>query len=185
MGARRWASATLSLSLAATCVLGAGCEAPERHRKPAPPASSAEDHVAIEPRTPLLITFPCSRCHQHRTTNPTQRLLTEFHTARNKELHHGDAKGWCYHCHSETNIDRLVTASGKLVTFDEAYLLCGSCHGDKLRDWQLQIHGKTMGNWRGDKVRRSCTGCHSPHNPKFVALEPEKPPVPPDKVGHM
>lgn len=136
--------------------------------------------IAIEPRQQWLPTYPCSSCHDDLPRRPERRKLVEFHTARNRELNHGDTEYWCYQCHSAKNIDRLVViASGRLISFDQAYLLCGSCHGDKLRDWKAAVHGKTMGNWRGNKIRRSCTGCHNPHKPKFSALAPEAPPIPP------
>ncbi|MCC6525260.1 MAG: hypothetical protein IT373_21585 [Polyangiaceae bacterium] len=163
-----------------------GCDEHDRHAYPEPPASVAPETVTVEPRTQLLPTFPCSsKCHAARAPQPEKRLLTEFHTFRNAEFHHGDPAGWCYQCHSQENIDRLVIASGELVTFDEAYLLCGGCHGDKLRDWRLAVHGKTMGHWTGNKIRRSCTGCHNPHNPTFPHLVPEAPPVSPEHGERM
>ena len=131
----------------------------------------------------MLQTYPCwEKCHSKRVANPKKRELVQFHTIRNTEFHHGDPAGWCYQCHSQENINRLRTEKGELVTFDEAYLLCGSCHGDKLRDWRLQVHGKTLGGWRGKQVRRSCTACHNPHNPHFGHLKPEPPPVPPEQT---
>lgn len=167
--------------------LGAcACHAPERHRVDVESPPADPESVSVEARTRYLVTYPCSeKCHSKRQTNSQQRLLVEFHSQRNKELHHGDSKAWCYQCHSETNIDRLVIANGSLVTFDEAHLLCGSCHGDKLRDWKLSVHGKTMGHWRGTQVKRSCTACHNPHNPPFAKLELEGPPVPPQKAGRL
>lgn len=176
--ARAWA--ILGLAAAIGAIGAVGCHDARANEASAKPASSAAgQNVSVEPRAKLLPTFPCSSCHQHLKPNPEKRELKEFHTVRNKELHHGDSAAWCYQCHSQTNIDRLVIARGDLVTFDEAFLLCGSCHGDKLRDWKLAIHGKTMGHWRGDKIKRSCTGCHNPHAPKFPAIEPEEAPWPP------
>jgi hypothetical protein len=165
-----------------------GCPKPEREYKKTgepPPArtveeTAAESQVSVEPRTSLLVMFPCTRCHAKLPRNPQKRTLVKFHVIRNTELHHGDPKAWCYNCHSLENIDRLVISSGELVTFDEAYRLCGGCHGDKLRDWKVQVHGKTMGHWRGEKIRRSCTGCHNPHRPAFPPLEPEPAPIPPE-----
>jgi hypothetical protein len=159
------------------------CREPERdiHLSAAPPVAEPEN-VTVEPRIGLLPTFPCTRCHDHLTPNPEKRLLVKFHTVRNKEFHHGDPKGWCYNCHTLGHINYLHTSKGDLVTFDQAYLLCGGCHGDKLRDWKMAVHGKTMGNWNGPKIRRSCTGCHNPHRPAFPSLEPEPPPPPPEQA---
>jgi uncharacterized CHY-type Zn-finger protein len=143
------------------------------HRNPAA-------FAAVEPRQQALPTYPCSSCHEELERRPERRKLVEFHTVRNQEFNHGDTEYWCYQCHSSENIDRLVViASGRFVTFDEAYVLCGSCHGDKLRDWKAAVHGKTMGNWKGKQVRRSCTGCHNPHKPRFGSLRPEAPPIRP------
>jgi hypothetical protein len=69
-------------------------------------------------------------------------------------------------------------ATGQLVGFDEAYLLCMSCHGDKTSDWRNGIHGLAKGYWNGSKRRLSCPACHDPHNPLFPTIEPEKPPAP-------
>jgi uncharacterized CHY-type Zn-finger protein len=162
------------------CLLGCGDEESHSPRS-LPVHENSPPVVAIEPRQAWLPTYPCSSCHEDLEQRPQRRKLVEFHTVRNRELNHGDTEYWCYQCHSAKNIDRLVViASGKLVTFDEAYLLCGSCHGDKLRDWKAAVHGKTMGNWKGEKLRRSCTGCHNPHKPKFSPLQPEEAPIPPE-----
>jgi uncharacterized CHY-type Zn-finger protein len=159
----------------------AGCDEHEPHGIAALSVHAGlPEVVAIEQRQASLPTFPCSSCHDDLEQRPSRRKLVEFHTARNAELKHGDTEYWCYQCHSAKNIDRLVViASGKLVSFDEAHVLCGSCHGDKLRDWKLAVHGKTMGNWSGEKLRRSCTGCHNPHKPRFSALVPEARPIKP------
>lgn len=172
-----------ALAQAATVCLALGCHKPERHLRENGPAEPVARTLRVEPRVQLLRTFPCSaKCHSERQSNPQKRKLVEFHTVRNTEFHHGDPAGWCYQCHAQQNIDRLVTEKGQLVTFDQAYELCGSCHGDKLRDWKLQVHGKTLGGWNGSQVRRSCTACHNPHNPRFVHLRPEPPPIPPEKT---
>ena len=175
----------------------AGCsvgEEPARlHTDHAPPAASGE--VTIAAREPLLPTYPCSRCHDARPPDPRERKLTAFHTQ--KILHHGAQKGWCYRCHTaggsadggtpqtpNDDIDHLHLADGTKVTFDEAYELCGSCHGDKLRDWKDNTHGLTTGFWNGERVRRSCPACHDPHDPHFPLMTPEHPPQLPRTVQH-
>lgn len=150
-----------------------GDEPPRLHTTHAAPLASGS--VSILPRQPMLPTFPCSRCHADRPPNGQERVLTEFHTQ--KILAHGTEGGWCYRCHTKDNIDQLHLADGKLVSFNEAYELCGSCHGDKLRDWKAGIHGLTTGFWNGDRERRSCPACHDPHQPKFPLMTPEPPPA--------
>jgi hypothetical protein len=92
------------------------------------------------------------------------------------------ADRWCYTCHTEDNIDRLHLPNGELVAFDESYRLCGACHGEKLRDWEKNIHGLTTGFWNGPKQKRSCTACHSPHDPPFPKMAPLPPPNRPRTV---
>jgi hypothetical protein len=133
----------------------------------------------VEPRSALLPTFPCSGCHAGRTPKPERRPLREFHRLRSADLSHGSDDFWCYQCHSQENIDRLRTANGTLVSFDQAFSICTSCHGDKLRHWKDGIHGLLAGQWNGAKYRRSCPACHDPHSPKYPALQPEKPPAAP------
>lgn len=167
------AVAFVAASLVAGC--GIGDEPQRLHTKHAAPAASGS--VAVEARKPLLPTWPCSRCHEGRAPDTRERALTEFHTQ--KVLHHGTAGGWCYRCHTKDDIDQLHLPDGTLVSFDAAYELCGSCHGDKFRDWRAGIHGLTTGWWLGARTRRSCTFCHDPHNPKFPPMTPEHPPARP------
>lgn len=151
----------------------------QSNKKPVPiPVPSART-IEVFPRTELLPTFPCSRCHANRPAQPEKHFLKDFHQVRNEEFSHGEEAFWCYECHSQKNIDRLQTATGDLVTFDEAWRVCTSCHGDKLRDWRDGIHGQIQGNWNGVKHKKSCPACHDPHNPRFGALKPEHPPAPP------
>lgn len=168
--------AVLTPFVAFSC--GVGDEPQRLHTSLPPPQASGT--VAVEPRQPLLPTFPCSRCHAARLPDTRERTLTEFHTQR--IVHHGTLEGWCYRCHTKDNINRLHLADGTLVTFDRAFELCGSCHGDKFRDWKDGIHGLTTGYWLGDRVRRSCTACHDPHKPAFPPMTPERPPALPRTV---
>jgi hypothetical protein len=170
------------------CALGIGAcgmgDEPKRLHTTQPPPSPSGT-VAIEAREPLLPTFPCSRCHADRGPDPRERKLTQFHTQ--KVLDHGTLGGWCYRCHGDghsgEDIDHLHLSDGTLVSFDEAYELCGSCHGDKLRDWKAGIHGLTTGYWLGERTRRSCPGCHDPHSPHFPLMTPEHAPALPRTVS--
>lgn len=150
------------------------CELKASETVPIPTPSART--VEVEPREQLLPTYPCSGCHANRQPKPERHELKEFHAIRNSEFSHGEDAFWCYQCHSKENIDRLVTATGELVTFNEAMRICTSCHGDKLEDWKRGTHGLILGNWNGVKHKKSCPACHDPHNPRFPSLEPEKPP---------
>jgi hypothetical protein len=169
MGARLLA--VLAPLIAIGCGMG---DEPRRLHTTAPPPE-ASGTITVDPRQPLLPTYPCSRCHAGRAPDTRERAFTEFHTQR--ILRHGTLGGWCYRCHTKDNIDQLHLADGTLVSFDQAFELCGSCHGDKLRDWKDGIHGLTTGFWLGDRVRRSCTACHDPHSPAFPLMTPEHPPA--------
>jgi formate-dependent nitrite reductase cytochrome c552 subunit len=172
------------LALAGLCVIGAvGCgmgDEPKRQTTSLP-APAPSGSVMVDARQPLLPTFPCSRCHQDRTPDPRERKLTQFHTQ--KVLDHGTLGGWCYRCHTKDDIDHLHLSDGTLVSFNEAYELCGSCHGDKLRDWKAGIHGLTTGYWLGERNRRSCPACHDPHSPHFPLMTPEHAPALPRTVS--
>lgn len=142
------------------------------------PFAPTHEEILVEPRSHLLPTYPCTSCHDEREAQPTRRRLADYHRTRYDDLKHGDDAFWCYQCHALEDIDKLRMASGQLISFDEAWRLCTSCHGDKQRDFQRGIHGLTIGEWNGKKYRRSCTGCHDPHNPRFRSMTPEKPPAP-------
>jgi hypothetical protein len=154
---------------------GMGDEPSRLHTTRTAPLSSGA--VTVVERQPLLPTFPCSRCHADRPADVRERTLTEFHTQ--KILRHGELGGWCYRCHTLADLDQLHLQDGTRVGFDQAYELCGSCHGDKLRDWRAGIHGLTTGFWLGDRERRSCPACHDPHDPHFPLMTPERPPARP------
>lgn len=174
----------LALPLSVLVSLGAcsmGEEPTRLHTSHPAPAPSGS--IAIDPREPLLPTYPCSRCHADRPAAPNERKLTEFHTQ--KTLDHGTQHGWCYRCHTKDNLDKLHLADGTLVGFDEGYELCGSCHGDKLRDWKANVHGLTTGWWNGARVRRSCPACHDPHTPRFPLMTPERAPQRPRTASEM
>ncbi len=122
--------------------------------------------------------FPCSDCHADMEVNPTRRKLEMFHT--NIELkNHAEDQRWCLDCHNPEDRDVLRLASGKLISFEESYYLCGQCHGTIFRDWKAGVHGKRTGEWNGKKVYRLCVQCHNPHQPRFKPLVPKPPPVKP------
>lgn len=126
--------------------------------------------------------FPCTQCHDGTTVplNTTPRTLVDMHD--DIVLKHGPPERWCLDCHDAQNRDRLHLASGTRIDFSHSYLLCGQCHGDKLRDWKVGVHGKRTGEWNGKKQYLLCVHCHSPHTPRFKALKPLPPPLPPDRI---
>ncbi len=113
--------------------------------------------------------FPCSQCHDS-GGNATRRLLG-FHEEIQGKLAHG--RNWCLDCHDLSRRDVIHLSSGEQVPFTESYRLCGQCHYDKYRDWDLGIHGKRVGLWDGAKTAFLCVNCHDPHSPRFRPLRPE------------
>ncbi|MDP2946571.1 MAG: cytochrome c3 family protein, partial [Nanoarchaeota archaeon] len=92
-------------------------------------------------------TFPCTDCHANFAPNPAKRELVDWHTEITEIFNHDSENRWCLDCHDLSNRDSLRLASGKLLDFKESYKLCGQCHGEKLRDWKVGVHGKRTGEW--------------------------------------
>ena len=125
--------------------------------------------------------YPCTRCHDKPDDyNATPRTLTLQHT--NIKLDHGPREQWCYDCHNPTDRDKLRLAGGRLVPFEQSYLLCGQCHGEKLRDWRLGVHGRRTGCWNGQREYLLCVSCHNQHSPHFAPIVPEPRPHTPDEI---
>lgn len=155
------------------------CHGAERRREiPPAPASEHARNATVEPRSKMLPAYPCSGCHAGREAKPLRYELKEFHEVRNHEFSHGEDAFWCYQCHSYKDIDKLVTANGELVSFDEASRICTSCHGDKLEAWRNGTHGLLAGNWNGKRTKKACPACHDPHDPRYPSLKPEQKPAP-------
>ena len=101
-------------------------------------------------------------------------LLTMGHGRNNRNTN-------CFNCHSPTKLNELVTRDGTRLTFDQAPLLCASCHGPTYRDWEVGMHGRTNGYWdtkQGAAVRQDCNACHDPHGPVIPQIIPLPGPKP-------
>jgi len=128
---------------------------------------------------PSVDYFPCSDCHEDEPTDRTVRELEWEHDTL--ELAHGNL--WCLHCHEPDDRDRLHLADDSTASYAESWRQCTQCHGEKLADWRAGVHGRRVGHWWGAKQYQTCVSCHDPHSPRFAALEPKPPPVPPDRVA--
>jgi len=106
--------------------------------------------------------------------NRERRELSGMHA--DIVLSHDEEHRWCLDCHDAEDRDVLHLAGGERVPFEESYLLCGQCHGEKLRDWRAGVHGRRSGQWNGQKTYLLCAHCHNPHQPRFKAFAPERPP---------
>ncbi len=140
-------------------------------------ATNVDVEIAVEAPPFTEGIFPCNDCHSEIVPNPQRRELVDFHDDISAMFNHDSENRWCLDCHDMNNRDSLKLASGKLLDFKESYKLCGQCHGEKLRDWKVGVHGKRTGNWNGKKEYLLCVHCHNPHSPRFKELTPEPPPV--------
>jgi hypothetical protein len=138
-------------------------------------ANNTEIAIEAPPFTDGI--FPCNDCHSEIEPNSVRRELVDMHDDITAIFNHDSENRWCLDCHDLINRDSLRLASGKLLDFKESYKLCGQCHGEKLRDWKVGVHGKRTGEWNGKKEYLLCVHCHNPHSPKFEELTPEPPPV--------
>ena len=125
--------------------------------------------VLVEARPPPFSEgiFPCMECHKDQHDRTRREL--QFHDEQQAVLAHGPGR-WCLDCHDLDNRNMLRLASGELVPFTESYRLCGQCHGDKLRDWKVGVHGKRVGRWDAGKTYFLCVNCHNPHTPRFKGV---------------
>lgn len=139
--------------------------------------STINTEIAVEAPPFTDGIFPCNDCHSEIEPNSERRELVDMHDDITAIFNHDSENRWCLDCHDLSNRDSLRLASGKLLDFKESYKLCGQCHGEKLRDWKVGVHGKRTGEWNGKKEYLLCVHCHNPHSPKFEALTPEPPPI--------
>ncbi len=156
------------------------------------------DKAVVRPRSEKLAMMPLCGTACHNGVGPEfnpPKLPADNRPAPNptmaamvpdlQNLQHGRGRIWCMDCHHNTQRNRLVDNFGDPVSFDQPQLLCGKCHGDKLRDWRDGIHGKRTGEWASTGKKRwfTCTECHNPHNVQdgarnrgFIQIAPESPP---------
>ena len=165
----------LALTIAA-CTASLGLHA-QSGAQPVEP--SREERVEVPPPPFTDGIFPCSGCHADLPVNRERRVLADMHS--DIELKHDEQHRWCLDCHDAQDRDHLHLASGALVSFDESYVLCGQCHGEKLRDWRAGVHGRRTGQWNGHKKYLLCAHCHNPHQPRFRAIAPMPPPKRPTR----
>ena len=145
-------------------------------RSPLEKVSNAiHEEIAVAPPPFSDGIFPCNDCHKFQKPNPVRRTLT-WHEDITEIFNHDSENRWCLDCHDLNQRDSLKLASGKLLDFKESYKLCGQCHGDKLRDWKVGVHGRRTGDWNGKKQYLLCVHCHNPHSPHFKPIKPEAPP---------
>ncbi|MDH3588075.1 MAG: cytochrome C [Gammaproteobacteria bacterium] len=128
---------------------------------------------SVVPRQDELAFYPCSQCHEFMEPDASVRELMSPHEI---DLKHGQGRFWCFSCHQLDDRDQLVATNGRQVSFNDAHLVCGGCHGLRHKDWYFGAHGKRQTDWKGERVIYSCTNCHDAHNPVIAPRKPMQAP---------
>lgn len=130
----------------------------------------------VPERTSAIRSFPCGNCH----TKSIDRLKNEPVT-NGKNAHwdinmkHAGTKVMdCITCHDQNDLDQLVTITGKPLSIDHSFQLCGQCHSSQYQDWLGGAHGKRLGGWAPPRTVNSCVNCHNPHQPAFTSRWPAR-----------
>jgi predicted CXXCH cytochrome family protein len=155
------------------------------HRESPPEIKFGADNQVILPRehADLIISMRnCAECHP-----PNDPVKLNYDEAGNVivpaahkgllSMAHGHnlQNNNCYNCHDRDELDQLHTSGGTKLKFEQATLLCASCHGTTYRDWVAGAHGRRSGFWdrsAGPMKREECTSCHDPHAPAFTGIIP-------------
>jgi len=162
------------------------------HHKESPPEVKFDaNHRIVLPRehADLIISMRnCAECHP-----PNDPVKLDYDASGNVivpaahqgllSMAHGHTlrNNNCYNCHDRDQLDQLHTPDGAALKFEQATLLCASCHGPTYRDWMAGAHGRTGGYWdrkAGPIKREECASCHDPHAPAFTGLIPMPGPHP-------
>lgn len=171
----------LALEALRACALAALCAGTALASEPAPRTPAPEKPGQLQAQPPPFTQgiFPCTQCH----VGPGDRTRRDLGFHEDIKFEHDAEHRWCLDCHDATDRDSLHLASGEKVPFERSYLLCGQCHGEKLRDWRAGVHGRRVGSWNAHKSYLLCAHCHNPHQPHFKPLEPKPAPKPPARLG--
>ena len=156
------------------------------HHKESPPEVKFDSaHRILLPRehADLIISMRnCAECHP--PNDPVKLEYDDSGNVRLPKAHAGLASMAhgrnfrnenCYNCHDRDQLYQLHTPDGEKLKFDQATLLCASCHGPTYRDWVAGAHGRTAGYWdrkAGASTKQECASCHDPHAPAFTGLIP-------------
>lgn len=132
----------------------------------APSAAStpSSSDVQIARREGSIALYPCNSCHDK--IEPTDRPLPLAGKHHTMVFAHFEGVTQCYLCHDRGDMNRLRLLTEDGLSFDASHRLCGQCHGEKMRDFDLGAHGKVVGGWRGSRYRYTCVDCHNPHHPQ-------------------
>jgi predicted CXXCH cytochrome family protein len=156
------------------------------HHKDSPPEVKFDaSHRIILPRehSDLIISMRnCAECHPARDAVKLEYddagnvIVPKAHKGLLSMAHGRNFRNEnCFNCHDKDQLDQLHTPDGEKLKFEQATLLCASCHGPTYRDWVAGAHGRTAGHWdrkAGPIEKQECASCHDPHAPAFTGLIP-------------
>ena len=138
----------------------------------------------VKPRSAVLMRS-CMACHEERGA-PNECVTC--HPAGIEPPHadivldHAEEQRGCLDCHNPEDRDTVRLANGTALPFEQSYRLCGQCHGPKLRDWEIGLHGKRTGSWSGHKKYLLCVHCHNPHAPRYPKMRLLARPARPEEI---
>ncbi|MDN5210592.1 cytochrome c3 family protein [Fulvivirgaceae bacterium BMA12] len=137
---------------------------------------SGSELFYVPERHSIIKSFPCTNCHSEPLRELQQKRKPEDRKAHwnIKISHAGKDVMNCATCHSEKNPDELTFLTGKPLSVNHSYQLCGQCHTKQYKDWVGGAHGKRLGGWAPPKVIRTCVNCHDPHKPSFDTRWPAR-----------
>jgi hypothetical protein len=166
-------AAMLMASSTAGCSRASAGSSPGAEAPASPPSS--KQVLVFTPRTLALEDFPCSQCHNkiEGAENPAGPVSSPH---RGLLFDHMPAAKKCDQCHALNDMDSLQLIDGNRVSFDDSARLCGQCHMQRFKDWQIGAHGKRVGNFMGATHVYSCVECHRAHAPAFQHTQPKAPP---------
>ena len=124
----------------------------------------------------------CNDCHADLLPDRRRKDLTALHGKLFTLLTQESENSWCINCHFMNENDSLKLALGKSLTFSESNQVCSQCHPKKLREWEVGVHGKRMGDWGDEKKYMLRVNTDYPHRPKIKAMAPEPPPRRQDEI---
>jgi hypothetical protein len=175
--------ALASAALLAALALGGSVTACEGNLVPHEAAANPAELPAplppvISPRAERLPNYPCMQCHDKIVAQQGEVTVPIKSAHREIKFAHFQGITECSLCHDSKNMNDLRLLTGQAVPIDEAFRVCGGCHGIKARDWESGAHGKQVGSWQreGVKNRYNCTDCHNPHAPAFPQMHAKPPP---------
>ncbi len=141
------------------------------------------EEIAIAQLDSSQLISTCNECHADLPPQVRRKEITDLHRKLFTLLAQESRSDWCTNCHLINGNDSLNLAIGKSLTFSESHLICSQCHPEKLRQWEVGVHGKRLGAWGDEKIYMLRVPKNNPHPPKIRKVVPEPPPVRQEEIS--